>query len=142
MNERALKNEVSIHKIIEPHLNCPFKMPKQASPGRSQARVRGCALKRNGDRYMLPRSPRSPTTMRIQQGRTGEITTFNRSKDYVSIEGTVLCLLMGSWMASDDTSLVSRLQVAPFRAGLQMGSSPSEYPDSFQLLVLPWLLDI
>lgn len=82
--------------------------------------------------------------MWMQQARTVDIPDVNHFKDYVPTEGTIIFLLIGSRRMTSqfDALPVSRLEVAPFRAGLQAGSSPSEYFESFLLLTSPWLSDI
>ncbi len=94
---------------------------QELSPRKSQ--VRACVLRRNGGRYMLPRSPRTPTTMQIGHC-TRETPSPGRSRDYVPAEGTMFFLPPGS--ASEfNPPPVSSLKVEPFRLGLQVASSPS-----------------
>ena len=95
---------------------------QELSVRKSQARAR--VLRRNGGRYMLPRSPTTPTTMGIEKVHSCQTPDAGRFHDYVSTEGTAFFLPAGR-APRFNAPPVSCLEVAPFQAKLQVDSSPS-----------------
>ncbi len=91
---------------------------QESSPDRPRAAAH--VLRRNGGRYMLPRSPRTPTATGIEQVYTHE------TPDYVSTEGTVFFTTGGT--SEFDISPVYCLGIAPFTVDMQGDSSPSKFP--------------
>ena len=108
---------------------------QELSPRKSLVRAR--VLRRNGDWYMLPRSPRTPTAMQIRH-YTRDAPGPGQSHDYISTEGT---MFLPAGKASEfNASPVSCLEVAPFRAELQGDSlSSRSYLILFQSLLWLWL---